>query len=140
MVSLIDKIVLGLLLLLTLLVAGEGLYIHGQKIRLAAVKATNVSLEDSLDAATKTIAQQKVADEITNQAVTSTVQAVNDNNAVKQTLTNKVDQVAKQVANEQITSAVADAAYTSSMWSAYCKASPSDSACTTRQSTPSVPH
>src|SRR5574337_19875 len=128
-VSLIDKIALGLFLALALTVIGEGLYIRSQKAEHAAMKITNQSLTDALSQANKTIEQQKQVAKATDEVVTSTAKVVNDNNIVKDQLTKKVNEVSQQVANEQITDGVADATYARSMWTAYCKANPSDNTC-----------
>lgn len=138
--SIIDKVALGLFLALALTVIGEGLYIRATRAEHAALKATNQALTDALSQADKTIEQQKQAAQATDKIVAATAQVVNDNNSVKTELTKKVNKVAEQVANEEITDSVADAAYTRSMWTAYCKAKPADRSCTTRQPPPSLSH
>src|SRR5574337_1179806 len=111
-VSLIDKVALGLFLALALTVIGEGLYIHAQRTEHTALKVTNQALTDALSQADKTIEQQKQVAKVTDEIVTETTKVVNDNNAVKDQLNKKVNEVAQQVANEQITDGVADATYT----------------------------
>ncbi len=138
--SLIDKIALGLFLTLVLTVVGEGLYIHSQKAEKAALVLTNQTLTDALSQANITISKQEKAAKVSDVVVTATTERVNDNNVTKDELTKKVNEVAQQVANEQINDGVADTTYANSMWTAYCKASTTDSACSTKRLTNPLPH
>lgn len=131
---------LALLIGLSVLVVGEYLHIKDQSSKIANERSLNTALEDSLDKAYQTINSQKKSAEITDQVVTSTTQTVADNNQTKEDLTKKIDDVAKQVANEEISDTIADATYTRSMWTAYCKADPTSVTCTSRQPATKVSH
>lgn len=138
--SLLNKVMLALLIGLSILAAGEYLHIRYQSSKLANERSLNIALEDSLDKAYQTIKAQTKSAEVTDQVVTSTTQTVADNNQTKEDLTKKIDDVAKQVANEEISDTIADATYTRSMWAAYCKADPTSVTCTSRQPATKVSH
>lgn len=138
--SLLNKVMLALLIGLSILVVGEYLYIKGQSSKIVNERSLNIVLEDSLDKAYQTIKSQTKSAEVTDQVVTSTTQKVADSNQTKEDLTKKIDDVAKQVANEEISDTVADATYTHSMWAAYCKADPTSVTCTSRKPAAKVSH
>lgn len=138
--SIYEKILTGLFLVVCLVLVGASFYIHHLQLSQASLQ-TNVSLlQGSLDSANKTIEVQRKVAAVSDKVTTDTAKMLSENEVTKEQLTKKVNDVAEQVANEKITDGVADTLYIGSMWTAYCKASPSDGICTTGRPISPMPH
>lgn len=136
MSSIIRNILIGALAILLCVIGVMGMMAHSKSEALAKLKDDKAVAEAQvlqLQASVKT--QQRVA------TVTDTVVTKATEETVKTTTkvveaNKKVDKITKQVADEKISTADADAAYINSMWDTYCEAQPAVDRCTSRQSTP----
>lgn len=130
--SLITKITLGVVAILILALSIESYIVHTQNIKIKESVAQMKELTNKVEVANKTVKTQAVVAEVTDEVVTNATKRITTNTKKGVAIKAVVDNVTKRVANEEISSVVADTAYNSSMWDAYCSATTGDSACSAR--------
>jgi Flp pilus assembly protein TadB len=133
--STLTKVILGVALALAVLLGFQSYLYKVQSQKLAQQNLQMKQLNDNIEVANKAAKTQAVVAQVTDEAVTSATTRIMKNTERGEAIKAVVDNVTKKVANEKLSSTVASAAYANSMWDAYCTADPSDSACSTRQST-----
>lgn len=136
MSALIRNILIGMVTILIAIVITMGYMSHRKSEALIKLRQDKAFVDQQvLDLQSSIKAQQKIAvttDEVITHAAEKTVETT-----TKVVETNKkVDKITKQVADEKISTADADAAYLGSMWDTYCEAQPANDRCTSRQSAP----
>ena len=122
-------VVIGIGVAMLLALAAETAYIHHQTKANATTVEVNKELSARVATASSVIAQQAEEAKVTNLVVTQTTDKILKTQAKKLPLIQKVDDTARQLKDEKISSTAADAAYTDSMWAAYCTSGIPDSHC-----------
>lgn len=131
--SLTSKVLAGVVLVLLVALLASLLYGSGQHKKNLSYAETLAQTQEQLKQANDSLRKQQAVATITDTVVTSAVEKTKVATKKTQETVKKVDIITKQVANETISSADADAAYVDSMWEAYCEAKPASDKCTSRQ-------
>lgn len=130
--SLTTKLVTVIVGVLLLALAGETVYIQMQHAKMQETTDKLIQLNQRVEEANRAVKTQAVVSDVTDEVVTTATKRITTNTQKGAAIKAVVDNVTKRVANEEISNTVASAAYTNSMWDAYCTAEPSNSACSAR--------
>ncbi len=133
MMSLTSKVLAGVVLVLIVALSVTLLYARREHAESLSYAQSLALTQDQLKQANESLRKQAVVADITEAVVTTAVEKTKATTKKTQETVKKVDTITKQVANETISSADADAAYVDSMWEAYCQAKPMADKCSSRQ-------
>ncbi len=136
MSSLIRNILIGALAVLLGLVCTMGMIAHMKSEALAKLKADKALVDQQVLELQTSVKTQQVVAKTTDVVVTKAAEETAKTTTKVVEANKKVDKITKQVADEKISTADADAAYLDSMWDTYCEAQPAVDRCTSRQPTP----
>jgi len=130
----VNKIFIGIILILLILLGVGSWFLKHEIEKNSSQKVELSSATDSIKALSSQLALATSVAQIQDSVVTTNITDKQKSNTVKEKILRKVHVTEHKAQKKEITSAVANSVYLNSMWAAYCEAKPSDSACSSRQS------
>lgn len=130
--SALIKILIAAILILLGTVGVLGYTAHSRAEALKDLAAKKALVDQQVADLQKSIKTQQAIAVTTDKVTTEAVQKTEETTTKVVETNKKVDKITKQVADEKISTADADAAYLSSMWDTFCEAQPANGRCTSR--------